>query len=45
MSDAPRNTGLIIAIVFAAVSISATLVFFGMQLRQSLDEKTAVDDT
>lgn len=45
MGDVPRHTGLIIAIVFAAISISAALVFFGMQLRQSSDEKTAVDET
>ncbi|MFQ5757713.1 MAG: DsbA family protein [Acidiferrobacterales bacterium] len=45
MGNAPRNTGLIIAIVFAAISISAALVFFGLQLKQPSATKASMDDT
>jgi hypothetical protein len=35
MNDARKHTGLIIAIVFAATSISGSFIFFGAQLSRA----------
>jgi protein-disulfide isomerase len=39
------HTGLIVAIVFAGISISASLIFYGVQLRQASVNKTTIDET
>lgn len=44
MNDARKHTGLIIAIVFAAISISGSLIFFGVQLSRA-PVKTTIDET
>jgi len=44
MSNASKQTGLIIAIIFAAISISGSLVFFGLQGRQENIKETATDE-
>lgn len=45
MSNARMHTGLIVAIVFAGISISASLIFYGVQLRQASVNKAAIDET
>ena len=44
MSSLPRQTGLIIAIVLAAVLISGSLIFLGFELRQVSVTKTTIDE-
>lgn len=45
MNDARKYTGLIVAIFFAAISISASLIFLGFELRQVSVTKTTIDET
>ena len=45
MNSLPKQTGLIIAAVFAAVSISGSLIFLGVQLGQVSVTKTIIDET
>ncbi len=50
MSETSKSTGLILAIVFAAISISGSLVFFGLQVSQEPEvsqepvEKAVIDE-
>lgn len=44
MNSVSKQTGLIIAIVFAAISISGPLIFLGVQLGQVSVTKTIIDE-
>lgn len=44
MNDGSRNRVLIFAIVFAAISVSASLIFFGIELRQARLAGPAIDE-